>query len=109
MRLPGRSRPFPDPPLCPGSSLCASRRASYEFGVAGDAQILALLDQKLLIDQVAQHVFILFSDNLVGVSRILLLRFLAQLLLAALELRARDDLVVDAGDDLLDDRIRQGR
>src|SRR5207244_8630388 len=76
-----------------------------EFGVAGDAQILAFIVQKLLIDQVSQHVFILFSDNLVGVSMILLLRFLAQLLLAALELRARDDLVVDAGDNLLDDRV----
>ena len=73
-----------------------------QLGVAGNAQVFAFFQQQLLIDEIAQHVFILFSDNLFGVSRVLLLRLLAQLLLATLELGAGNDLVIDAGDDFLD-------
>ena len=49
------------------------------FGVGGDAQVFALFEQQLLVDQVAQDVLVLLGDDLVGIGRVLLLRFLFQL------------------------------
>jgi hypothetical protein len=47
----------------------------------------------------------LLSDDLVDIRRILLLRFLFQLVFAAQVLGARNDLIVDAGYNLLDHRV----
>ena len=49
------------------------------FGVGGDAQVLALFEQQLLVDQIAQNVLVLLGNDLVGIGRVLLLRFLFQL------------------------------
>ena len=75
------------------------------FGIGGDAQVLALFEQQLLVDQIAQNVLVLFGDDLVGIRRVLLLRFLFQLVLAAQVLGARNDLIINAGYNLLDHRV----
>ena len=48
------------------------------FGIGGDAQVLALFQQQLLVDQVAENVLVALGDDLVGIGRVLLLRFLLQ-------------------------------
>jgi len=37
-----------------------------QFGVAGNAQVLAFLQKELLVDQVAENVALLFRDDPVG-------------------------------------------
>jgi hypothetical protein len=73
-----------------------------EFGVAGDAEVFALLQQKLLVDQVAQDVALLVCEIAIGVRGILLRDFLLQLIAAANVFRAGDDLVIYPGDNLFD-------
>ena len=73
---------------------------------ARDPQILALLQQQLLVDQVAQDILLLIGENAVRITRVLLLNLLLELVAAAHVLRTRDDAVVDAGNDLLDDGVR---
>ena len=76
-----------------------------EFGVAGDAKIFAFLQQELLVNQIAQNVALLLGENALGVSRVLLLHILLDLIAAANVFRARDDLIVYAGDNLFDHSI----
>src|SRR5512135_788135 len=76
----------------------------HQVGFRGKAQVIALLQQKLLVNQVAQDVFLLAGDLLRRGA--LLLAFLLHLLLAAVELGAGDDVVVDAGNNLLHHRAR---
>ena len=47
-----------------------------DFGIRGDTHVFALRQQQLLVNQIAQHIFISFGDDLIGVDRILLLRLL---------------------------------
>ena len=75
------------------------------FGVGGDAQVLAFFEQQLLVDQVAQNVFVPLGDDLVGIRRVLLLRFLFQLFFAAQVFGARNNLIINAGYNLLDHRV----
>ncbi len=73
-----------------------------DFGVGGDAQILALIKQQLLVDKIAENIFVSFRNDLVRVGGILLLRFLFQLIFAAHVFGAGNDLVVYAGYNFLD-------
>jgi hypothetical protein len=77
--------------------------------VGGDAEILALLHQQVLIDEIAQHVLLVLGETRVGLGAKLLLQLVQQLVTAALEFRAGDDVVVNAGDDLFDHRIGSQR
>ena len=45
------------------------------FGIGRNAKIFAFSQQQFLIDQIAQHVFVAFGDQLLRVHRILLLCF----------------------------------
>ena len=74
-----------------------------QIRVAGNAQIFSLVQEELLIDEVAQNVFFAFGKFLVGVVGILLFDFVAELIFAAIVFGTRDDLVVDARNDLFDD------
>ena len=74
-----------------------------EFGVAGNAEVFSLVQQKLLINEIAEDVLFTAGVGLVGIGGILLLDLFLELILAPFELRTRDDLIVDAGDDLFDD------
>ena len=71
------------------------------FGVAVDAEFLALGEQELLIDEIAEEV----ADALVevGLGEIVLAGFLQELIFGGLVLGAGDDLVVDARDGIFDD------
>ncbi len=71
------------------------------LGVAGDAELLALGEQELLIDEVAEQVMDAVVE--VGLGEILLASFLQELVFGGLVLGAGDDLVVDAGDGIFDD------
>ena len=71
------------------------------FGVAGDAELLALGEQELLIDEVAEEVMDAIVE--VGLGEIVLASFLQELIFGGLVLGAGDDLVVDAGDGIFDD------
>ncbi len=70
-----------------------------ELGVAGDAQLLALGKPELLVDERAQQVPVALGDLLHGGA--VLARFIIHLLQGAVIVRARDDLIVHAGHDLL--------
>ncbi len=74
-----------------------------QIGVAGDAEVLAFVEEKLLVDEIAENVFFTVGVELVGIFGVLLFHFVPKLILAALKLRLRDDLVVDAGNDFFDD------
>ena len=73
----------------------------HQFCVGRYAQVFALVKQQLLIDEIAQHIFLLYSEHLVRLCCILLLQLLFELLPASQVFRARDDLIVYASDDLL--------
>ena len=73
-----------------------------QFCVARNAQVLALLQKELLVDQVAENVALLFRDDPVGARWVLLLRFLLELVATAGVFRARNDLVINAGNNLFD-------
>ena len=45
-----------------------------DFGIGRDAEILAFIHQELLVDQVAQHIFLALDELLVGGRGILLLQ-----------------------------------
>ena len=77
-----------------------------QLGFAGDAQFLALGEPELLVDEVAQQVLVGLGDLLHRGA--VLARLVVQFLHGAVVVRARDDLVVDAGDDLLDRRAAVG-
>ena len=77
------------------------------LGVGSDTQVLAFFEQQLLVNQVPQNIFVLLGDDLVGVARVLLLRFLFQLLFAAHVLGASYDLIINTGYNLFDDRVRR--
>jgi len=72
----------------------------HQFGVAVDAQFLAFGEPELLVDEVAQQILVASGDLLH--RRAVLVRLGIQLLHGAVVVRARDDLIVDAGDDLFD-------
>ena len=72
------------------------------FRIACNPQLLALGEQELLIDQVAKQVALTLRQ--IGRRNVVFSRFLDQLLLAANQLRPRDDLVVYAHDHVLNDR-----
>ena len=74
-----------------------------EVGVAGNAEVFRLVEEELLIDEIAQNVFFAFGKLLIGVLGILLFDFVAELIFAAIVFGTRDDLVVDARNDLFDD------
>src|SRR5208282_3259353 len=76
-----------------------------EFGIAGDAEVFAFLQQELLVNQIAQNVALLLGENAVGVGSVLLLNFLLELIAAADVFRARNDFVVYPGDNLFDHAI----
>ena len=79
------------------------------FGVGVDAELFALLQQQLLVDQVAQQVLLaVFFLRRSGV-RFLLMHVGKQLLAGALQVGAGDDVVVDAGNDLFDHRVVLGQ
>ncbi len=65
----------------------------------------------MLINQIAQNVLVALGDDFVGIGGVLLLRFLLQFLFAALVLRAGNNLIIDAGYNLLDYgvRVQKGR
>src|SRR5262249_42540550 len=65
-------------------------------------EFLALIEQQLAVDQSTQNVFLLVGYDLIGVLRILTLRFLLDLLLFALILRASNNLVINARNNLFD-------
>ncbi len=71
------------------------------FGVAGDAELLALGEEKLLIDEIAEEVIDAVVE--VGLGEIVLAALLEELLLGRLVLGAGDDLVVDTRDGIFDD------
>ena len=73
-----------------------------QVGIAGDVEIFAFFQEQLLVDEVAKDILLLVGIDLVGAVGILLLGFVAELVLTAGVLGAGDDLVVDAGNDLLD-------
>ena len=74
-----------------------------QVGIAGDAEVFGLVEEKLLVDEIAQNVLFAFGKVLVGVVGILLFDLVAELVFAAIVFGTRDDLVVDAGNDLFDD------
>ena len=80
-----------------------------DLGIAGNAHVFALLHQQVLVDQIAQHVLLVFGESGVSLRAKFLLQLVQQLVAAALEFRAGDDVAVDAGDDLLNDRIGRQR
>ena len=65
------------------------------------------MHQERLVNQVAQHVF-LFRRG-VNLRSILVLRFVQQLVAAALELGARDNFAVDPGDNFFNHGIGDER
>jgi len=73
-----------------------------EFGVTCNAQVLTFLQQKLLINQIAENILLLIGKVAVGVGGILLLHFLFKLVTAPDVFRAGDDFIVYPGDDLFD-------
>src|SRR5208282_976907 len=76
-----------------------------QFGVAGDAQVFGFLQQKLLVNEVAQNIFLSFGKQAIGVGGVLLLNFLLELIAAADVFRAGHDFVVHPGDDLFNHGI----
>ena len=58
-----------------------------------------------MFNETAQNISFALGKQLVGTSRVLLLDFLLELFALALVVRARDDLIVNPGNDLLDHRI----
>ena len=74
------------------------------LGVGVDAKLLALLQQQLLVDQVAQQVLLAVFLLGGGGVRFLLVHVGEQLLAGALQVGAGNDVVVDAGDDFFDYR-----
>ena len=72
----------------------------HQLGFAGDAQFLALGEPELLVDQVAQQIFMRRGNLLHGGA--VLARLGIQFFHGAVVVRARDDLIVDAGDDVFD-------
>ena len=75
------------------------------FGIGGDAQVLALFEQQLLVDQITQNVLVPLGDDLVGIGRVLLLGLLFQLILAAHVFAAGNNLIINAGYNFLDHRV----
>ncbi len=63
------------------------------------------MQEELLIDEIAENVFLAIVEIVVGVGGILLEDFLLELVAAANVFGAGDDLVVDSGDDLFDYRV----
>src|ERR1035437_6094061 len=78
-------------------------QALDEIGVAGNAEVFPFVEQKLLVDKIAEDVFFTIGVGFVGIFGVLLLDLVLELILAAFKLRTGDDLVVDAGNDLFDD------
>src|SRR5512142_3160372 len=76
-----------------------------DVSVDADAEVLAFLDEKLLIDEVAELVFLALGDDLVGIGIAGLLYLVGNLLFGAAQVGARDDRVVDSRDNLFDDRL----
>ena len=72
-----------------------------DFGVGIDVELLAAREQELLIDHVAEQIFLAILDLRGG--DVALLRLGGDLLLRALIVAVVDDLVVDANDWVLDD------
>ena len=56
--------------------------------------------KKLLVDEIAENVFLALGEGLVGILGVLLFDFVPELVFAALKLGTSDDLIVDASDDL---------
>ena len=75
-------------------------QALDQIGIGGDAQLSGLLDQQLLIDQVAQGVFLALLD--LALRELLLFRVECNLLPIAAQLGASDDRIVNPRNDLLD-------
>src|ERR1700722_2756713 len=77
----------------------------YQFRITRNPQVFALLQKKLLVNQIAQHVTLLVGKILLRIRRILLLNFLPQLITAPYILRTRHNFIVDSSNDLLDHDI----
>ncbi len=60
-------------------------QALDHVGISGDPQVFPFLHQKGLINQVAQHVFLLGGKHLLGLRPILVFEFILDLGMAALE------------------------
>jgi hypothetical protein len=71
-----------------------------QFGVAGDAEVFAFVEQELLVDQIAENVFLALGVDGVGIFGVLLFDFVPKLVFTAVVLGLRNDLIVDAGDNL---------
>src|SRR5580700_3881787 len=69
-----------------------------QIGITRNVEVFALLQQELLVDEIAQNVLFTLRIELVRVRRILLLGIIPGLVLAALELRKCNDLAVHARD-----------
>src|ERR1700692_2544109 len=78
-----------------------------ECPVPGNAHFLALLQKQLLVNQVPQNVALPFRKSAVGRGRVLLLNLLLELVAAPHVLRARNDLVIDAGNNIIEHGIRR--
>ena len=72
-----------------------------KVGIRRDSQVLAFVQQQILVNQPAQHVLFPLGIGLVGVAWLLLLHLLLELFFFAEILGAGNDLGVDPGNDLL--------
>src|SRR5579872_1761324 len=67
-----------------------------DLGIGGDAHVFAFIHQQVLIDEVAQHIFLLLGKFGLGLGAVFLLIFVEQLVGAALVVGAGDDVIVHA-------------
>ena len=74
--------------------------AADDLGVGVEAEFFSAADEELLVDHVAEEIF--FALFALGGRCVLLLELGLKLLLAALEVAAINDLIVDPGDDVFD-------
>src|SRR5208282_3196066 len=72
--------------------------AFNQLGITSKSQVLPLFQKKLLVDEVAQDVFLTLAEHFVRVRWILLFHVIFELILAAEEFRPSDDLAVHARD-----------
>jgi hypothetical protein len=77
----------------------------HQFRFAGDAQVLAAFQQKLLVDQIAQGICLRFGCLALPVRGVSLLQLFQPGRLGLFHIGPGNDLVIDAGDDFVNDIV----
>ncbi len=81
----------------------------HYLGIGVDTELFALLQQQLLVNEVAQQVLLAVFFLRGGDVRFLLVNVGEQLVPGALQVRAGNDVVVDAGNNFFDYRVVLGQ